>query len=183
MRIRPDIFITADTHFGHTKMWAFWQHREEGFEEKIISNWNRVVGDDDIVLHLGDLALCSKEMCKNWTLQLRGKKYLIRGNHDGNSETWFNECGFTTIPASLSQFGQKDGSILKVLFTHEPVMDLPKKWFNIHGHLHGDSHRQELGNSLFDRRYFDAGVDPNDLTPIRLYDILAYFKKMPLIGQ
>lgn len=174
MKITPQIFLTSDTHFGHTKMWAFWAHREEGFEEQIIKNWNKVVGPNDVVLHLGDLSLTNKEATKNWTNRLNGKKYLILGNHDSNSESWYRECGFEVIPNALKHFGQKDGSVMKVLFTHEPVMDLPDHWFNIHGHLHGDSHR---GNVLYGPRYFDAGVDPNGLTPVRLYDILYKFKK------
>lgn len=173
MKITPQIFITADTHFGHSKMWAFWGHRKEGFEEELIKNWNNVVTKNDVVLHLGDLSLTNKEKTMGWCKQLKGTKYLIRGNHDSGSDTWYKDCGFEVIPSSFQRFGQKDGSNITVLFTHEPVMDLPDIWFNIHGHLHGDGHR---GNVLYGDRYFDAGVDPNNMKPVRLYDVLAKFK-------
>ena len=57
-----------------------------------------------------------------------------------------------------------------ILFTHEPVHDLPKGWFNIHGHMHKHKHRE------FDfqtERHFEVGVDLNNFTPILLHKLLT----------
>ena len=171
MRIKPNIYLTADTHLGHSQLWTKWKHRKEGFEEKLITKWNNTVKKSDTVLHLGDLSLASKEKTKEWTSQLNGKKYLILGNHDGHSDKWYKECGFTVIPNSYQRFGQKDGSSLHVLFTHEPVLELSNGWVNIHGHLHGDGHR----NIKVTSKHFDIGVDVVG-RPVQLFEILAILK-------
>lgn len=175
MKITPQIFLTSDTHFGHTKLWETWGHRPKDFEETIVENWNSVVGKHDTVLHLGDLTLANKEKTMSWTNRLRGRKYLILGNHDNSSVSWYRDCGFEVIPASFQKFGQKDDSYMKVLFTHEPTLDLPEGWFNIHGHLHGDNHR----NIITTPKHYDVGVDANDLKPVRLYDVLSVLKQEP----
>lgn len=172
MKIKPDIFLTSDTHFGHTRLWQEWG-RKENFEEIIIENWNKLVKKDDIVLHLGDLSLANKEKTKFWTSRLNGRKYLIRGNHDSNSDSWYKECGFDTIPNALKHFGLKDDTYMKVLFTHIPEPNLPEGWFNVHGHLHGDKHRGEAPNKI---QYYDVGVDACDFKPIRLWQVLGELK-------
>lgn len=171
MRIKPNIFLTADTHFGHSHLWTKWKHRKEGFEERLIKKWNKSVTNKDTVLHLGDLSLANKEQTIKWTSQLNGKKYLILGNHDGHSNTWYKDCDFTVIPNSYQRFGQKDGSYLHVLFTHEPVLRLPRGWLNIHGHLHGDDHRNIKATS----KHFDIGVDVVG-RPVQLFNILTILK-------
>lgn len=175
MNIQPNIFITADTHFGHEKQVTLWGKRPPEFEKIIVDNWNSTVKKGDTVLHLGDLTMTNKENTFNWTSKLNGNKFLIRGNHDEASDTWYSDCGFQVIPPSYKKFSDKHVNIYNVLFTHEPVVPLPQgNWFNIHGHLHGDSHRLELKSD----RHYDAGVDPRNFTPVRLAEILVFFKSM-----
>ena len=54
--------------------------------DKIISSWNSLVTDEDIVILAGDYSWAMKleEVEKDFQLlnQLKGKKILIRGNHD-----------------------------------------------------------------------------------------------------
>lgn len=50
--------------------------------ETMISNWNRVVGPEDIVFHLGDFCLGGSAEWINVLNRLNGKIYLISGNHD-----------------------------------------------------------------------------------------------------
>ncbi len=170
MNITENIWLTSDTHFGHTKMYDFFDLRKEGFEEEIIAKWNSVVGKHDVVLHLGDLTMVGKEPTKKWTTRLRGRKYLILGNHDrGRGAKWFNDCGFIVIPPAFYIHNEFDGK--KYVFTHEPVLPLPPDWFNIHGHLHGNSHRKVITTAS----HYDVGVDCNNLTPIRLKDVLLKF--------
>jgi len=171
MKIRPNIWLTSDFHFGHSKMWNHWKHREEGFEEDLIEAWNSVVGKKDIVLHLGDLTLANKEKTKDWTSKLKGKKYLILGNHDGHSVGWYADVGFTVIPDAYQVFRSWDEN-MKVLFTHEPVIPLPVGWFNIHGHLHGDNHRGIKASNW----HHDVGVDAIGFKPVKLVTIIEHFR-------
>lgn len=171
MKITPQFLITSDTHLFHTNLWKIWG-RPEDSDERIIKNWNSVVSKDDKILHLGDVVFGNKEKAMQVFSKLNGEKYLIRGNHDGQSETWFKDCGFTTVEPIFKRFKDKYDNWISVLFTHEPVMELPLDWFNIHGHLHGNSHRGLVPDG---NRHYDAGVDACNFTPIRLYEVLDVF--------
>lgn len=171
MKLIPQTFLTADTHLFHTNLWKLWG-RPEDSDNRIISNWNYVVGKNDNILHLGDVIFSNKEKAIEVFNKLNGNKYLIRENHDGQSETWFADCGFTTIEPIFKRYKDKYGRWINVLFTHEPVLRLPKGWFNIHGHMHGDKHR---GTLLENEKYFDVGVDSCNFQPIKLSEILVGF--------
>ncbi len=174
MKINPSTFLIADTHFGHNKMVDIWGKRKETHNEDMVSAWNSVVGKHDVVLHLGDLTMIGKEETKKYTSQLRGRKYLVRGNHDGAPDSWYQDVGFETIPAAFQIFKNKYDKYQSVLFTHVPVGDIPPTWLNIHGHLHGDSHRVELKSN----HHFDVGADPLEFKPIRLYEVLKMFEHL-----
>ena len=167
MKLNPNFFLTADTHFGHSKM-KKWQERPMNVDEIIVEEWNKQISKKDSVLHLGDLSMKNKEITKAITDQLNGSKFLVRGNHDGHSETWYRDCGFTTVEAIYKRFKDKYENRITVLFTHEPVQDLPEKWYNIHGHFHGIDHRGPPPSI----RHYDVGVDVYGYKPVRLYRVL-----------
>lgn len=51
-------------------------------DEVLIQNWNSVVGPDDVVFHLGDVALGDKDRWRDIFRRLNGEKILVIGNHD-----------------------------------------------------------------------------------------------------
>ena len=54
------VFFTSDTHFGHAGIITFCHRPFQDvaqMNETMIANWNRVVGPEDIVFHLGDFCL------------------------------------------------------------------------------------------------------------------------------
>ena len=191
MKLTPQTFITADTHFYHDAI-IHLGHRPTDFNERIIENWNKVVGKHDKVLHLGDLILDNKEKAMELGKRLRGEKYLIIGNHDGHSDSWYRDCGFTVVEPIYKQFKDKYDRRINVLFTHEPVIPLPYLameppiedvvqglWFNIHGHIHssiphcfaGENHRGIATTN----HHYDVGVDAHNFELVPLYTILDYF--------
>ena len=56
-------FFTADTHFFHERLLGISEFAPRPFltvedmNETIIDNWNRRVGPEDVVYHLGDIAI------------------------------------------------------------------------------------------------------------------------------
>jgi calcineurin-like phosphoesterase family protein len=78
-------FFTSDTHFGHANIIRYCERPFSDYETMdaaIIKNWNAVVGDTDVVYHLGDLALGPSERW-DWILKsLNGYKIFVVGNHD-----------------------------------------------------------------------------------------------------
>ena len=65
-------------NFDGTKMRP-WDTAEEG-DAAMVERWNSVVGDNDKVIHLGDVAIPRRGL--KVLEQLKGRKVLIRGNHD-----------------------------------------------------------------------------------------------------
>src|SRR3990167_8050022 len=92
------IWFTADTHFWHYHIielagrpfgYSKALNREEAciqMNEALIERWNDKVKKDDHIYHLGDFAFAGTGKCKDIFDRLNGRKYLIRGNHDGNSQ-------------------------------------------------------------------------------------------------
>lgn len=110
-------------------------------DEMIISNWNRNVGVNDTVLHLGDFAFRNLE--KN-TERLNGRKILLRGNHDRKSSRHYKNCGWDevidaiTIVLNGHMFNHSPSpgrfwnglfiqiGDMKILFSHYPIRNSDK---------------------------------------------------------
>ncbi len=79
------IFITADHHFHHKNIIEYCNRPFKTVEEMdkvMVEKWNKKVGKDDLVIHLGDFALGTKEKVKETREKLNGTIILIKGNHD-----------------------------------------------------------------------------------------------------
>lgn len=85
-------FFIADTHFGHSSIIdyenrPFSDVRE--MDDTIIRNWNSAVSDGDRVFVIGDFSAYGREMTADICRSLNGRKYLIMGNHDTESEQFY----------------------------------------------------------------------------------------------
>ena len=79
------LFFTSDTHFNHTNILRYCNRpfKTVGqMNETIITNWNNVVGPDDVIFHLGDFCLGGAEEWNKILDRLNGRIYLVLGNHD-----------------------------------------------------------------------------------------------------
>jgi calcineurin-like phosphoesterase family protein len=81
-------FYIADTHLGHARLLSM-QPRPfatiDEHDEYLIEAWNSVVGQTDIVYHLGDFAFNlsrNSDRIREVFGCLNGRKCLILGNHD-----------------------------------------------------------------------------------------------------
>lgn len=160
-------FVISDTHFGHANILTF--KREDGsplrdfatiqeHDETLIGNWNRTVGPEDVVYHLGD-AVINRRYLKTLG-RLNGRKRLIRGNHDifPTSEylPYFEEIyGVLVLPK------------MHLVMSHIPLHpDSVARWkLNVHGHLHA-------GN-VNDPRYINVSCEQVNYTPADLDELLT----------
>jgi len=55
MNTTTNLWITSDHHFLHSNI-AKYCNRPENFNKILVNNWNSLVHDNDIVLHLGDFS-------------------------------------------------------------------------------------------------------------------------------
>jgi calcineurin-like phosphoesterase family protein len=185
-------FVTSDQHFGHARIIELTGRPFADVEEMnraLVENWNSVVGPEDTVLHLGDLALGHRDDTIPITAQLNGRKLLIPGNHDiissvyrakettkDNDRALLHAAGWEILPETVS--GSRSGhAILASHFPYEgdshgadrfkearPVdTGLPL----LHGHTHDTScgpHGHE----------FHVGVDGNGFTPVAMSVIVEW---------
>jgi calcineurin-like phosphoesterase family protein len=182
MKLNPNWFIISDLHFGHHGLLKFGV-RPVGYEEIIIQNWNKTISNKDYVLMLGDLSLTNKDKTLEYCRRLNGYKYMLLGNHDNKSSSWYADCGFTVVEPIFKTFYVNDQKQLRVFFTHEPVIPLPnfvkknKKefhYFNIHGHMHGNTHH----DIPVADHHRDVSAECISLTPVKLSEIIASFTKI-----
>lgn len=79
------VWFTSDSHFGHDRIISLSNRPFKDvnhMNEMLVKNWNEVVGLDDHVFHLGDVALGSFASSIAYVGRLNGFKHLIVGNHD-----------------------------------------------------------------------------------------------------
>jgi calcineurin-like phosphoesterase family protein len=182
------IFFTADTHFtggNHYNIllenginYTPKENSASAIDERIIENWNRVVGADDIVYVIGDFGYFRTTEDVDKTLaRLNGTKVLIAGNHDN----------FIVRRAKGWNY-VKDRKVIKIKYkdewervlVQEVVLDhyAGKVWYRSgHGtwQLHGHSH----GTLPDDPCSFqcDVGVDAWNCTPACFAQIREVMKK------
>lgn len=152
------IFITSDTHFCHANIMKY-TSRPENWEDIVIQNWNKIISNDDLVIHMGDFLFGGMDNVKKYLKKLNGRKILVRGNHDGYSNLAYIKAGFI--------FSCDEFIYGNTLFTHEPVF-IKRKGIgvNIHGHIHNADVQKTIDKHKC-MKYINVGTDLNNLTPLR----------------
>lgn len=175
------IYFISDTHFNHENIIEYCNRPFKNFKEmneRIIKNWNDIINENDIIYHLGDLALGRKELIFDITKRLKGKKYLIRGNHDKWSVNTYEELGFEVLKNSPIKL-----EIEKLLLSHIPVPDklIQNGFVNIHGHIHNnplhkinpETNEMEYPEDLYSEKlHINVSVDVIGFQPISLKELL-----------
>lgn len=79
-------YYIADCHFYHKNLLTEMDNRDfesvEQMNEAMIEKWNKKVHARDEVVILGDLSLGNGKETNEILCRLKGRLYLIRGNHD-----------------------------------------------------------------------------------------------------
>jgi calcineurin-like phosphoesterase family protein len=171
----PAVFLTSDTHFGHTGVCRFtgddgekirpWTDPDE-MDEEMIRRWNDRVRPTDKVYHLGDVVINRKAL-KTLT-RLNGDKVLIRGNHD-----IFRDDEYREYFRELRAYHVMNGMILSHIPIHPE--SLGRFGVNIHGHTHQRRvmYRDLFSDeSLIDTRYHCVCVEQTDFAPILFEDVI-----------
>ncbi|WP_026612830.1 metallophosphoesterase [Ensifer aridi] len=157
-------FYVADSHFGHERiieMCARPFSSVDEMDETLIANWNAVVGDDDIVYHLGDFAmnLADEDRVRaifNW---LRGRKFLILGNHDYKRVNQLHptlaRLEWMATPTTSLETTDGGHRVYLSHYAHRTWPGQHKGAFHFYGHSHGNC--PPIGRSR------DVGVDLPDV--------------------
>lgn len=185
----PKIFVTSDTHFGHSNIIKYTKRPFKNAAEMdhtLIENWNSVVGEEDEVLHLGDFSFkAGKNLRENYVSKLNGKIHLILGNHDNPREV--RSAGFESIHPSLWEYHFYDKvrrEKRKVVLCHYPMLSWNASFHgrpHLFGHVHSGPYNFEF--DIKRPNSYDVGVDNNEFTPIELVDLLDRMERDNQSGQ
>ena len=164
-----NVWLSTDWHLFHKNILKY-EGRPEGFEKLILDNVREKVGEDDIVINLGDLIFKRHAEIIQIMQSLPGTHILVLGNHDRNKPNWYRSHGFHWV---CRTYEYKD-----ILFSHRPL-DLtqwPNLKYNIHGHFH-TKNRDDITRTrdfypFYTENHFLLSLEEMMYQPIRLKDFM-----------
>lgn len=170
------LFFVSDTHFGHESILHYAKRPFSSVEEMdqaMIDNWNKVVGPNDYVFHLGDFCFKGSQYWDRILNQLNGHKFLVLGNHDLKHVKdgamykfdWVGMQAYITVGGRSAYLNHNP--FLCYGGTYRREEDLV---YALNGHCHLTT-RTFDGKDIDRLQYcfptqFDVGVDANNFTPI-----------------
>lgn len=176
----PDkVFFTSDMHIGHKNIIEY-SHRPftsvEEMNEALIHNWNETVPEDGIVFDLGDFAIGGSKVWNDSLTRLKGKHYLIQGNHDmKNYRDGYSKYFELVTQQMYIQIEDKS-----IYLNHFPYLCFGGAYREQHnvwqlfGHVHTEKHMDGKDinrlHMLFPTQY-DVGVDNNEYKPVSYYKV------------
>lgn len=167
-------WVYSDPHYYHNNIVKF-----ENFDgtpvrpwddatvmtDEMIEWYNELVDEGDRVYILGDVAFSATHM-RNSVSRLKGRKALVKGNHDPNNHRGMYQELFDDIRGYVIMKG--------VVMSHIPIHPhCMGRWqLNIHGHLHNNTIKVKENWATEDDRYYNACVERTNFRPKLLDEIL-----------
>lgn len=154
------IYFISDYHLGQKS-----KPTKRNFDnlkqmhEKIITEWNSVIKDDDTVYIVGDFAF--NRLSASWFLKsAKGTKILILGNHDKFYFSFYKKYFHR-----IKQSEYIDYNDIKFIVSHFPIHSacLKENEYCIHGHVHE--------NTIEDPKLINVSCEVLDYRPISLEEV------------
>lgn len=152
----------------------------------LVGNINEVVGQDDILFHLGDWSFGGFEQIQEFRDSIVCKNvHIITGNHDHHIEN--NKEGIQSIFSSVNKYlnlvveyniGTPLVDEVRFALMHFPIAswdNMARGAIHLHGHVHLPFDKR-IGRG----KMMDVGVDGNGLYPIEMSEVLALMDKQPI---
>lgn len=147
-------YYIADLHFFHETMNDRMDCRGfysiEEMNGYIVDKWNGKVRESDEVIILGDVSLGGAKQTNELLKHLKGKLYLIRGNHDRFVDSRRIDAGLFQW---IKPYEELSDNKRKVILCHYPILfyngqyrlddNGNPKTYMLYGHVH-DSRDQRL---------------------------------------
>lgn len=156
-------YFIADPHFDDDRIRRY-ENRPfdsaEAMNEAIIARWNERVSEEDEVFVLGDFGADGREA--EILRRLKGRKYLVKGNHDRLSGEQYRQAGFAEVydlPVLYRNFW---------ILSHEPVYvceNMP--YANVFGHVHASPLYKDCSS-----QHFCVCVERTDYAPVALEELI-----------
>jgi calcineurin-like phosphoesterase family protein len=180
------VWITSDTHYHHKNICrgvTNWRTQDgkipvnstrdfrdlDEMDATIINNINSKVGQDDTLIHLGDVAFGGFDKLEQFLDRLICKNiYLVLGNHDHHikNDRSFIKDRFMSVQNYLEVNIDDENFVL----CHYPLQSwhgLNKGVIHLHGHVHLSA-QNKWGNG----KRLDVGMDGNNMQPYKITEIV-----------
>lgn len=180
------MFVISDTHFDHENIIKYCDRpfsSLEEMDETMIENWNSAVSTQDVVLHLGDIAMARPEVALEYARRLNGQILMTRGNHDDLA------AGDAPFPVVNSHYFTYED--LDFWCTHWPVREVeqdrreaplyasPPDWFDgwvLHGHVH-NNHVEEFPFVDPETKHINLSVEVTEYSPVSMETIVEAIRR------
>jgi len=180
------VWITSDTHYHHKNICrgvTNWRTQDgkipvnstrdfqtlDEMDSVIINNINSKVGQDDTLIHLGDVAFGGFDKLEQFLDRLICKNiYLVLGNHDHHikNNRSFIKDRFMVVKNYMEVNIEGEDFVL----CHYPLQSwhgLNKGVIHLHGHVHLSA-QNKWGNG----KRLDVGMDGNNMYPYKITEIV-----------
>lgn len=182
-------YYIADNHFFHAGMNERMDHRGfpdvEAMNEYMISQWNSRVHKNDEVVILGDLSTGKPDETTEVIRRLKGRKYMIVGNHD----KFLNSNSFDrSLFKFIGGYHEMNDNGRKVILCHYPILCYNgqfrrdgggnPKVYMLHGHIHATQDINVVENAKeFMRGYKRVirGEDGLAIAPVNIINCFCMF--------
>jgi calcineurin-like phosphoesterase family protein len=191
------LFFTSDTHYNHANICSAttkWNNpttiREfkslEYMNAHLVGNINEMVGQDDVLFHLGDWSFGGFEQIELFRNQIVCKNvHIVTGNHDHHIEK--NHEGCQNLFSSVNKYldlivkwsnGHAGNDEQRFALMHFPIAswdNMARGAIHLHGHVHFNPNRRiGIGKMM------DVGCDGNGLYPIEMREVLSIMRNQPI---
>ena len=191
------LWFTSDTHYNHANICSAttkWNNpttiREfktlEHMNSHLVGNINEVIGQDDILFHLGDWSFGGFEQIEKFRNQIICKNvHIITGNHDHHIER--NHEGCQSLFSSVNKYldlnvkynvGTPLMGEVRFALMHFPIAswdNMARGAIHLHGHVHFNPNKR-----LQTGKMMDVGCDGNMLYPIDMSEVLSIMRNRPI---
>lgn len=147
--------------------------------DAIVSNINALVGEDDVLYHLGDFAFKSEEEVERFRGRIACRNlHLVLGNHDHRIESSDKLRSLFSTVDDYVELGVCGGpTVGNFVLMHYPLSSWKKMnrgFVHLHGHLHSDPDMRIWEGSM------DVGMDGNGMKPVGWKEVLGLFSDPPV---
>lgn len=168
-----NIFFTGDFHLGHSKILGYcdrpFQNVEE-MDETIMENFDNLVGKNDLVFFLGDIAFGEDLTRRILGLMLqKAEVHFIIGNHDRKYLKTIN-----SLASSVNDLLDIEIDGQPITLCHYAMRVWHKSHFDswmLYGHSHGSL--PPIG------KQWDIGIDNNKYLPVSYESLKRIMKSRP----
>lgn len=155
-------FFIADTHFGEENIIRY-ENRPfasaDMMNNALTEKWNQKVKREDMVYVLGDF--CNPGQEAEILSRLNGIKYLVKGNHDIQTNEYYRQAGFAEVydcPVIIDGYW---------ILSHEPLyVNANMPYANLFGHVHNSPIFKDFSN-----QHFCVSVERIEYAPISFEEI------------